>query len=326
MQPRSSFAHILLGASLVVLVACSGGEGASPPGADASTGTPDAPKPPPDGPAALTCAHTRTLPTYPWGVTVGAFFPDRRMTFGILADSTSTAGSRLVLELWPGAGGVEPTIPTVQTLSTSDTYANCQGCLLLGEGCTTQPNQCRTYYFAQAGTLYLNQAGRSEANGKLRANGTNVTFREWSMTADAPVPNGRCITVTSVKIDAEWGDGGTCSGDPCGAGCCSDSPYCSLGNNATGRFCSDYCGEGGDGCTGPNDCCDGYRCFLGSCIVDGCGANACTQGFDEGGGCCDQAPYCVAGRCGGACGMAGNTCGGNLDCCTGLSCNAGTCG
>lgn len=277
--------------------------------------------------AQLACTHVRVLPEYPWGVTAGTFLGSQGVTFGIMGDSTSTAASRLTLEVWPGPGGAEPTIPLVRTLSTADRYKTCETCVLIGEGCTTQPNTCRTYYFAQAGQLRVDEAGRSNAAGRLRASGSNITLAEWSLTADAPVPNGRCITLTNFSMDAEWGEGGACSGDPCGSGgsCCSDSPYCSLGNNNIGRFCSDFCGESGDGCTGPNDCCDGFSCFLGTCIVDSCGGDTCSAGLDEGGGCCDQSAYCVDGGCRAACGLAGSGCGGDLDCCTGLSCSAGTC-
>ncbi len=304
--------------------ACGGPTGSELPdagttAADGHSGTTDS------GAAALACSHTRVLSTYPWGVTAGAYFADRRLTFGILADSTNTAASRLVVEIYPKSGGVEPTFPLMHTFSTADRYNTCENCVLIGEGCTTQPNTCRTYYFAQAGQLKIAQAGRTEASGHLRGTGTGLTFAEWSITDDAPVPNGRCIQLTNVSLDAEWGEGGTCSGDSCGSGCCSDSPYCTLGNNNIGRFCSDYCGESGDGCTGPNDCCDGFSCFLGTCMVDSCGADACTTGFDEGGGCCDQAAYCVDGSCRPSCGSAGSGCGGDLDCCTGLSCSGGTC-
>jgi hypothetical protein len=290
-------------------------------GGGGGSGNPDS------GVAPLSCSHTRELTTYPWGVQVGAYFADRRLTFGILADNTSTATSRLVLEIWPRAGGAEPTFPQQNNFTTADRYKTCETCLLIGEGCTTSPNTCRTYYFAQAGSLRVNEAGRSETAGKLRASGSGIVFAEWSITADAPVANGRCIELNTVAFTGEWGDGGTCSGDSCSSNnpCCADSPYCSLGNNNIGRFCSDFCGESGDGCTGPNDCCDGYKCFLGTCMVDSCGANSCTTGLDEGGGCCDQAAYCVNGSCASACGQANAGCGGDLDCCTGLSCTGGKC-
>lgn len=320
MTPRNTFVALLLAAA-----ACGGAPPSDQDLPDA--GTTDASGTDGGTTAQLACTHVRVLPQYPWGVTAGTFVSNQRVTFGIMGDSTSTAASRLTLEVWPGPGGAEPTMPLVRTLSTADRYKTCETCVLIGEGCTTQPNTCRTYFFAQAGQLRVDEAGRSEASGRLRATGSNITFAEWSLEADAPVPNGRCIKVTNLAMNAEWGDGGTCSGDPCGAGgaCCADSPYCSLGNNNIGRFCSDYCGESGDGCTGAKDCCDGYSCFLGTCIVDSCGADTCATGLDQGGGCCDQAAYCVDGRCTPACGMAGDGCGGNLDCCTGLTCSGGTC-
>lgn len=315
---------LLASLALVAAAACGGPTTDDPVGLlpDASVGgtQPDAPTVVP-----LTCASERVLPKYPWGVTAGTYIANERMTFGILADSTSTAGSRLTVEVWPGMGGSEPIVPMTETFSTSDKYKTCENCVLIGEGCTTQPNNCRTWYFAQAGSLRIDKAGRSEAAGELRATGSNVTFVEWSLTADAPVPGGRCITVSHFDMAAEWGDGGACSGDSCGSGCCSDSPYCTLGNNNIGRYCSDFCGESGDGCTGPSDCCDGFSCFLGTCIVDSCGGDTCSSGLDSGGGCCDQNAYCVGGHCAAACGMAGSGCGDTLDCCTGLTCSGGTC-
>lgn len=318
----SSRAHSFVLA--LFLAACGGGstdpnvnpDGGNP-GTDGSTTTDGGPQP-------FTCSHTRVVPSYPWGVNTGTFLTQQRLTFGILADSTSTAGSRLTLEVWP-QGGAEPTMPLSKTFSSSDRYKTCETCLLMGEGCNLQDNTCKTYFFAQDGRLTVTRAGRSEATGKLDASGNNITFVEWSMDADAPVPGGRCVEISSFEINTEWGDGGTCSGDPCGSGCCSDSPYCSLGNNNIGRFCSDFCGESGDGCTGPNDCCDGYSCFLGTCIIESCGNDTCSSGLDEGGGCCDQAAYCLDGRCAATCGTAGTGCGGDLDCCTGLSCTGGTC-
>lgn len=313
---------------IAVFLAACGGPGPSGTDLPDAAGTDGGGEGPHDGGAAqLDCAHVRVMPQYPWGVTVGTFVASQRMTFGILASNSASASSRLVVEVWPAAGGAEPAVPLAHTFSTADRYASCENCVLIGEGCTTQPNQCRTYYFAQAGTLRILEAGRAEAGGRLRATGSNLTFAEWSIAADAPVPNGRCLQVTNLDMDAEWGEGGACSGDACGSGgaCCGDSPYCSLGNNSIGRFCSDYCGESGDGCTGNQDCCDGYSCFLGTCIVESCGNDTCTTGLDEGGGCCDRAAYCVEGRCTGTCGVAGQGCGGDLDCCSGLGCAGGTC-
>jgi hypothetical protein len=312
--------------SLALLLAISAGcQSLSPDneGPDAGIGVDGAR---PDGPdaAQLQCSHVRVLPKYPWGVTAGTYLPQEKVTFGIVADSTSTAASRLSVEVWP-PGGAEPSLPFVRTFSPADHYKTCESCVLMGEGCTTSPNTCKTYYFAQGGQLQVNEAGRTEASGRLKATGSHIVLAEWSMTNDAPVANGRCVEISNFKIDAEWGSGGACSGDSCGAGCCADSPYCTLGNNNIGRYCSDFCGESGDGCTGPNDCCDGFSCFLGTCIVESCGGDSCSQGLDAGGGCCGQNPYCVDDRCTSTCGGAGAGCGATLDCCSGLSCSGGTC-
>jgi hypothetical protein len=234
-------------------------------------------------------------------------------------------GVGLTVEVWPGPGGAEPAPSFIHNFSTAERYKTCESCVLMGEGCTTSPNTCKTYFFAQAGQLQVSEAGRAEASGRLKASGSNIILAEWSMANDAPVANGRCVEISNFKMDAEWGSGGACSGDACGSGCCADSPYCSLGNNNIGRYCSDYCGESGDGCTGPNDCCTGYSCFLGTCIVESCGGDSCSQGFDAGGGCCGQNPYCVDDRCTSVCGAAGTGCGGDLDCCSGHSCVSGTC-
>lgn len=314
---RSTFVALAL-----LLAACDGG--ASDPdltgpdgGARTDGGGSDA------GPQAFTCAHTRSLAKYPWGVTAGTYLPDQQVTFGILADSTSSAWSRLTLEVWPGPGGAAPVLPATTQFSPVDRYKTCETCVLVGEGCD-QNNNCRTYFFAQGGHVTVTEAGRA-ASGHLTATGADLTLVEWSLDADAPVPGGRCLELDSFAMKAEWGDGGACSGDACGSGCCADSPYCSLGDNSIGRYCSDFCGESGDGCTGPSDCCDGYSCFLGTCIVESCGNDSCGAGMDAGGGCCGQAPYCVDGGCAAACGQAGDGCGGDLDCCTGLACSGGTC-
>lgn len=311
-----------------VLAACQGGQdhdissvGDDSPGPDGSVPTDGTVTP------TLQCSHTRVLDEYPWGVVAGTYLADQGVVFGIAANGTQSPTQRLQIEVWPGAGGAAPSLPRTTTFSPTSKYSSCDNCVVLGEGCDAQ-NNCKTWYFPQAGHVTVGVATRSATQGKLHAAGANLIFAEWSMTGDAPVPNGRCIQLNTYAIDAEWGDqGGTCSADSCSSSnpCCSDSPYCTLGNNNIGRFCSDYCGESGDGCTGPNDCCDGFKCFLGTCISDTCGNNECTAGLDEGGGCCDSAPYCTGGRCSGVCGASGETCGGDLDCCTGMSCSGGTC-
>lgn len=277
-------------------------------------------------PATLQCSHTRVLDAYPWGVAAGTYLADQGVTFGIYANGTQSPTQRLQIEVW-GPNGTTPTLPLTKTFDSTTTYKTCDTCMVLGEGCDAQ-NNCQTWYFPQAGHVTVGEASRNATVGKLHAAGANLVFAEWSMAGDKPVANGRCIQINQYTFDTEWGgSGGTCSGDSCSSSnpCCSDSPYCSLGNNNIGRFCSDFCGESGDGCQGDHDCCDGFSCFLGTCIMESCGNDSCSAGLDQGGGCCDTAPYCTNGHCVGQCGMQGETCGGNLDCCTGLSCNGGTC-
>ncbi|HEY4056755.1 MAG TPA: hypothetical protein VGM39_09100 [Kofleriaceae bacterium] len=312
----------------LALSACQGGKDMNiTPGGDDAPG-PDAGMTP-DGstPATLQCSHTRVLDSYPWGVAAAAYIADQGLTFGIYANGTQAPTQRLQLEVWPGPGGAAPTLPRTTSFDPTSKYSTCTDCMLIGEGCDAQ-NNCTTWYFPQAGHVTVGEASRNADVGNLHAAGSGLIFAEWSMQGDKPVPDGRCIQLNTYLFDSEWGgDGGTCSGDSCSSSnpCCSDSPYCTLGNNSIGRFCSDICGESGDGCTGPNDCCDGFKCFLGTCISDTCGGNDCTAGLDEGGGCCETAPYCTGGRCGGVCGSSGETCGGDMDCCTGLSCSGGTC-
>jgi hypothetical protein len=277
------------------------------------------------GVAALQCSTVRQLDRYPWGITAGTYLAEYQLLLGIAADDLESPLSQLTLEVWPGpGGGSPPSIPADRTFTTSSKYNTCDVCLLMAEG--RAGNTCQTYFFPQAGSVRVSEA--SAQAGKLTGSGSNLVFREWSIATDAPVPGGRCVELVSFDLAAEWGEGGTCSGDECGPDgqCCADSPYCSLGNDNIGHYCSDYCGASGDSCLGADDCCDGFTCFLGTCIRDGCAGDSCSVGLDEGGGCCGEAPYCTSdSRCRPTCGDSGEECGGDLDCCTGLSCAAGTC-
>lgn len=312
--------------SLLLAPACSGGGGSSSgrdggdlagPDASDTLGAPDA-----NTSSAVQCASTRIVERYPWGITSGGYYSQYDLVLGIQANSLDAPSATLTLEVIGAATGV----PTTVSFTPESTYNTCEVCMLMSEGCVG--NDCKTHFFPLGGSVAISQADRNESVGAVRASSSGLLFAEWDLSTNTPVDGGRCIELQSFDFDYAWGSSGSCSGDACGPGgdCCSDSPYCSLGNNNIGRFCSDFCGASGDGCTGNDDCCDGFECFLGTCVTDSCSSDSCTTGLDEGGGCCAQAPYCNPGfGCVASCGDSGQACGGDLDCCTGLACTAGSC-
>jgi hypothetical protein len=270
----------------------------------------------------------RQLSSYPWGVPGGTYFgtgqnaPPNDVLLGVLADDFSPS-AHLSVEVWFGSGIAAP---TSRTLSPSDRYQSCDLCVTMSEGCAGGP--CKTTFFAQGGQLSLSRADRSDAVGGIRATAQNLLLVEWSLAQDRPIDGGRCVQISSVNLDVDWGSSAECSGDFCssGSGCCADAPYCTNSTGTQTRFCSSLCGASGDGCGGANDCCDGFTCFLGTCISDSCAGDSCTTGMDGAGGCCGAAPYCTSdSKCRSQCGDAGSLCGTTGDCCTGTTCQAGTC-
>ena len=231
--------------------------------------------------------------------------------------------------VWHGFGpGGAVTLPASRSFDANTSLASCDVCLSMYQGCSG--SECDTTFFVQGGSLSVTTADKSNNAGRLRAAGSNLRLVEWDEASDQPVANAKCIELAQLDFDVSWGISGSCSGDSCdggfgAGGCCSDAPYCT---NSTGsiynRYCSTTCSGTSEGCAGPENCCPGYTCFLGSCMSETCASNSCTAGFD-GGGCCAFAPYCTNGSCRYVCGDAGDSCASDFDCCSSFSCNGGTC-
>lgn len=281
-----------------------------------------------------------TFPEYPWAVPIGLYLntennaPPHDMTMGIYADDWSRPHSMLRLEVWHGFGeNGSIAFPAHRSFYVGYKPADCDLCLFLGQGCDDYG--CETLFFAQGGSLTVSQADRNTNTGRLVATGTNLKLVEWNpeSSAETPILGGKCIQISRLEMEVSWGISGSCSGDSCNAGygdgqCCSDAPYCTNGTGSTyNRYCSTYCGTTGEGCAGPENCCSGYTCFLGSCVSDTCGGNACSAGYNNG-GCCTAAPYCHGDspQCRTYCGDAGTQCTSDFDCCTPAVCSGGVCG
>ena len=320
---------IVLGVVLAAACQKSGGDPES--GADAGADQPDA-DPAPGGPDGgtqeVSCSSVRQLATYPWGVPGGTYFgtgpnaPPNDVTIGVLADDFSPS-SHLTVEVWFGSG---VQAPAQRMFRPGDSYFTCDVCLTMSEGCSGGP--CKTTFFAQGGQLQLGRAVPNANVGGIRANAQNLLLVEWSLDQDRPIHGGRCVQISTVNMDVDWGSVAECSGDFCSSGssCCEGAPYCTNGTGGPTRFCSGLCGASGDGCGGADACCDGFKCFLGTCISDSCAGDSCTTGMDGGGGCCGAAPYCTSdSKCRPTCGDPGSMCGTSGDCCAGLTCQAGTC-
>ena len=110
------------------------------------------------------------------------------------------------------------TYPKALTLSTKDSFATCDVCVRLLEGCT-QANGCTRGYFAQGGSLTVTKADTNPDVGRVTVSGTNIKLVEWNFpvptdggyTGDVPVPGGKCWQIGDVKLDVMWNtvDGGT---------------------------------------------------------------------------------------------------------------------
>jgi hypothetical protein len=310
----------------VLLAACSGGDTNADDlkKADASIGG-DATV---DAGTSNGCSSVRRLNSYPYGMASGAYFgtgqnsPPNDVATAVKVDGWDAA-SKIVAEVWFG-GGLQP--PATRTFSDASTYAACDVCVTMSEGCVD--NVCKTVFFGQAGELDIIRADRNADFGGVKVHGTDLFLREWSLNQDKPKAGGKCVELANLDIEFEWTlKGPACSGDFCetGGGCCEEAPYCVNGSGSDLRYCSSSCGGAGDGCAAPADCCDGYTCSDNRCVLNTCVDDACTEGFDDAGGCCGAAPYCVDSRCALSCGESGTGCGSAADCCTGLSCQGGKC-
>jgi hypothetical protein len=166
-------------------------------------------------------------------------------------------------------------------------------------------------------------SGGSSAGGTVGQGGTSGSGT--SGDAGAPSTGG-----TSGSAGAD--SGGSAGTDTGGAGAGGSGPTCKafgdmclVGGECCSGTCNPLtnscessivaCGEAGDGCSAPTDCCD-LRCEGGQCAAGGC--------VSDGEGCTDGAECCST-SCGvtdtceplnDSCKTAGNECTGNDQCCS----------
>jgi hypothetical protein len=336
-------------ASLAVLAACSSttttadappscsGDGCADQGDDGGgpdAAGPDGAKAPSDPPL----TGCRTLDAFPGGVAIGAYLdtqanaPPRDTTMGMLRTDDQGLANSLNVEVVQARSK----LPVARTLTHAEKLATCDACFTITEGCDDS-SACKTVFLAVEGEISVTRADKDPSAGRVTASGSKVVFAEWDSTKDARVPNGKCIAVGNIDLAAHWGSAGACDGTACGsaASCCSAAPFClpvGGGHHVCSSTCSASYGAGAGNCGGPQDCCAGFKCFLGSCMDDTCIGRACTAGFGGAGtgACCATAPYCTGDstglKCRLACGDPGARCAADADCCTGTTCKGGTCG
>jgi hypothetical protein len=163
--------------------------------------------------------------TWPGLQAQAGFDPNQVLTFAISARQAMEPQDLLALEDWhlglSGDGG--ETYPKNVTFKIGGTYATCDVCVRLLEGCTAA-NGCVTGYFIQGGTVTVTRADTDPVVGRMTATGTNLKLVEWNfpqaddggITGDTPVPGGKCYDIASLSLDVPWDntppDGGTVGG------------------------------------------------------------------------------------------------------------------
>lgn len=120
-------------------------------------------------------------------------------TIAYAASSASDPTDVLSLELWWDS----TPLPITRDLSMAGTRQGCLSCALLGRGCVLSTGQCSGgQYYGRSGTMTVSTAPR-DMPGLFVGSISNVRFEEWDMTADIPVPNGRCVVVLSGGVSAQ---------------------------------------------------------------------------------------------------------------------------
>jgi hypothetical protein len=133
--------------------------------------------------------------------TSGAGLPPNTSAFAFVF-SDATHYKSLVLQDFH----VGTTYPKTVTFQASDTFAQCDLCVVLSDGCAegTTSTTCSALYFQQGGQVTVTHADTNVATGTMTASGTNLVLKEWDFQHDAPVANGRCYQVGSVSWNVSW--------------------------------------------------------------------------------------------------------------------------
>ena len=153
-------------------------------------------------------ASCTVLSTWNETVSVGGYDMTNQVSYLDKTEpGTGTVKSYLSQEIYYGA--VTTVVPAVYTVTAADTYQGCAYCVTMNRDCT-DPMDYSTCaggrYFARAGTYAITTATQDANTGSFVSQLTNMTFVEWNFlsTVDAPVPNGRCFTLTSEASSVNW--------------------------------------------------------------------------------------------------------------------------
>ncbi|MFO0594990.1 MAG: lamin tail domain-containing protein [Myxococcaceae bacterium] len=155
--------------------------------------------------------------TWPTAFSAGSYDPGfvtAYADFYTQRPSQMDGGMLLSIEAYFGNGTLMP--PTTATFDSMTDYATCDVCPRAYSGCQAS-GACAKKYLAQSGSVTVTTATENDVAGQWVGSVSNVTFREWNFGSDTLVPNGACITVTSLAINLSWDAGSGPTGGGGGA-------------------------------------------------------------------------------------------------------------
>ncbi len=127
------------------------------------------------------------------------------MSIAVKRNSTGTSFDQQELYFFHQGGTRTAPRTSIFHAGMKDSTCGPEVCFAFAQGCTQgQQLTCTKLFIPTAGSATVSFASRSETDGGMIGSVSNIRMVEWNTSADAPVPNGQCYTLSSSTFNVSW--------------------------------------------------------------------------------------------------------------------------